>query len=564
MTSRWRALLVATILAFPATESGLAQDKPPQASSSPTDLSPAICRTPLTQVSAAGFTLACNKRIPMGTFLGAYLASGIDGVGDCVKRCTAESKCVAFSLDNRDDVKRVCTLFGSIESQANAQDWIVGVRIPDKPVFRTTPIGRDADIHWLQNPPVTFPNVTKGSTELPRFNPTESTPTFDSSPFGQYTTVFHPKTISSITGEKAPTDAGAWINIPAATDPKNIVIDGKPLVQTPDMKALQLVYFATDRTLQKGALTEASFTDIPTLQLTYGYAMVSIPGTHDIGNIERPKFKWYKLGFEAESDAKDFRVKAISALDRGTFVDQLKTDSDSVMLFIHGYNNSFTDAIFKAAQIAFDANFSGTVVVFSWPSAGNPLEYDKDRESAEAASPHLAQLLQLISSEIGKKNIYVVAHSMGNEILANALQQDALSKASLSFSEIVMAAPDVDKNVYLSKADQIRSVAKNITLYASAADKALLASGAKTVGTRIGYVGKDGPMIFPGIETIDVTAVGDDMFGLDHSTFSTSRAVLDDVGHLLRSLTHLAPDLRTPTLRMMPDRQHVQYWLYPP
>jgi len=153
---------------------------------------------------------------------------------------------------------------------------------------------------------------------------------------------------------------------------------------------------------------------------------------------------------------------------------------------------------------------------------------------------------------------------MGNEILVNALRQIALSKAPVAISELVMAAPDVDKNVYLSKADQIRSVTKNITLYASAADKALLASGEKTFGSRTGYVGTNGPNIFPGIETIDVTAVGDDMFGLNHSTFSTSRAVLDDVGRLLRSLAHLSPDMRTPTLRLMPDKAHVQYWLYPP
>ncbi len=402
--------------------------------------------------------------------------------------------------------------------------------------------------------------MTKASSEITGFNQAKGAAPAGG-PFSQYSNIFHSKTIASITGKKDPTDAGAWVNIPAPSDPKNIVINGKPLIPSPDVKSLQPVYFATDRTLQVGPLTESSFTDAPTLELAYGYTVVSIPSVHVIGNVERPKFKWYKLGVEAESDAQHFRVKAIATLDRSTLVSQLKVDSDSIMLFIHGYNVSFTDAIYKAAQIAFDANFAGTVLVFSWPSAGNLFKYDKDRESAEAASPHLAELLQLVSSEIGKKNVYVVAHSMGNEILVNALRQIALSKAPVAISELVMAAPDVDKNVYLSKADQIRSVTKNITLYASAADKALLASGEKTFGSRTGYVGTNGPNIFPGIETIDVTAVGDDMFGLNHSTFSTSRAVLDDVGRLLRSLAHLSPDMRTPTLRLMPDKAHVQYWL---
>jgi hypothetical protein len=210
------------------------------------------------------------------------------------------------------------------------------------------------------------------------------------------------------------------------------------------------------------------------------------------------------------------------------------------------------------------ANFAGTVLVFSWPSAASLVKYDEDRESAEFAVPHLAQTFRLLTDEIGKKNVYIVAHSMGNQVLVNALLQSALSKANLTITELVMAAPDVDKDVFGTKVDQIRTVAKNITLYASAADKALLASGEKSFGTRLGYVGANGPNVFAGIDVIDVTAVGDDMLGLDHGTFSSSRAVLDDLGRLIRSLTHLPPDVRTPTLRFMPDKAHVEYWLYPP
>jgi esterase/lipase superfamily enzyme len=333
---------------------------------------------------------------------------------------------------------------------------------------------------------------------------------------------------------------------------------------TPDMKALQPVYFATDRTRVQGAPLEESFAGGRDPNLTYGRAIVSIPKSHEIGNVERPKFRFIRLGVEPETDADHFRIKDIAWLDRGTLVDQLKGGADSVLLFIHGYNVSFADAIFKAAQIAFDANFAGTVLVFSWPSAGSLVKYDEDRESAEFAVPHLAQTFRLLTDEIGKKNVYIVAHSMGNQVLVDALLESALSKANLTITELVMAAPDVDKDVFGTKVDQVRAVAKNITLYASAADKALLASGEKSFGTRLGYVGKNGPNVFDGIDVIDVTAVGDDMLGLDHGTFSSSRAVLDDLGRLIRSLTHLPPDVRTPTLKFMPDKAHVEYWLYPP
>jgi hypothetical protein len=60
-----------------------------------------------------------------------------------------------------------------------------------------------------------------------------------------------------------------------------------------------------------------------------------------------------------------------------------------------------------------------------------------------------------------------------------------------------------------------------------------------------------------------VTAVGDDMLGLDHGTFSSSRVLIDDLGRLIRSVKHMEPESRTPELRLMPDKAHLQYWLYP-
>ena len=335
--------------------------------------------------------------------------------------------------------------------------------------------------------------------------------------------------------------------------------------KAPGIMALQPVFFATDRTVTAGPLREASFTDTPADEMTYGHKVVSIPKSHRHGKVERPEFKWagyIPLGYEAEKDADHFRIKALGPLDREAFTQRLKNDADSVLLFIHGYNTSFSDAVFKAAQIAYDANFAGSVLAFSWPSAGNLFKYDKDAVSAEFAGPHLAKILGLVTEDIGKKNIYIVAHSMGNKVLVDALQQAALSKAKVTITELVMAAPDVDTRVFRSKLEQFRSVATNITMYASSADKALLASGVKTFGTRAGYVADNGrPEYFSGIEVIDVTAVGDDMLG--HGTYASSRAVLEDLAHLLRSLTHLPPNARIPTLKFMPDKANVEYWLYP-
>ena len=334
------------------------------------------------------------------------------------------------------------------------------------------------------------------------------------------------------------------------------------------IKALQPVYFATNRTINDEAqLQVSSLTAGRSMKIKYGATLVSIPKNHAIGHVERPTWwrTWWSswLGYNKEADEDHFRIHRIVILTRDKFVDALRSDSDSVLLFVHGYNVPFEDAIFKAAQIAYDANFDGKVLVFSWPSAGEPYKYDYDRESAQFSGGDLLKVLQILTEELGDMRVYVVAHSLGNQILVDALQQAALSKINLRISELVMAAPDVDKDVFMKKAKQIASVAKNMTMYASSADKALLASDKKAWGTRMGYIDSRGPNLVEGVETIDVTAVGNDMFGLNHSTYA-SRAVLEDLGHIIRSKIHEVPDGRSPTLKFMPDKEHVKYWLFPP
>ena len=449
---------------------------------------------------AGTFMLRCGRRVPAGVFLGAFKSPADDAVGDCVKRCTADDKCQAFTLSSPDGpIERFCALYSAPDGYVPTEAWVSGVRL--------APVSESGDD--LKN----LERALKGDVDLPALR---------------------------------------------GLVPPPVVLPGA------DVKALQPVYYATDRkSAAPGTPLEGAFTAHRSMSISYGVSIVSIPKNHTMGNVERPQFSILRLGREAETDADHFRIKSITPLDRDSFVTELKGGADDVLLFIHGYNVPFADALFKAAQIAFDANFAGSVVLFSWPSAGELFKYEQDRESAEFAVPHLAQILSLLSGEIGKKDVYIVAHSLGNRVLVDAIVQSALAKANLTINELVMAAPDIDRDVFASKADQLRSIAKYMTLYVSATDKALLASGRISFGNRLGYVGPDGPIILPGVEVIDVTAVGDDMFGLNHSTFSGSRAVLDDLGRLIRSLTHLKPDQRTPALRLMPDQARVQYWLYP-
>jgi esterase/lipase superfamily enzyme len=129
-------------------------------------------------------------------------------------------------------------------------------------------------------------------------------------------------------------------------------------------------------------------------------------------------------------------------------------------------------------------------------------------------------------------------------------RQDA---AALRLNELLMAAPDVDRDNFKDLASAARTVTSGMTLYASSVDKALILS--KTLAgqvPRAGDVLLDGPIVVPQIDSIDVTALGEEILGLNHSTYAQTRSILNDVSILIQS-GRRPPDTRLAEIRGRPE-----------
>jgi len=118
----------------------------------------------------------------------------------------------------------------------------------------------------------------------------------------------------------------------------------------------------------------------------------------------------------------------------------------------------------------------------------------------------------------------------------DALSNSAATQSPAEIAQLVMAAPDVDRDMFLQAIPKIARVTKGLTLYASAHDKALRLSK-RVAGDipRAGDVPASGPIVAALLATIDVSAIGDELFGLNHSTFATTRNVLNDLKILLET-----------------------------
>ncbi len=237
-----------------------------------------------------------------------------------------------------------------------------------------------------------------------------------------------------------------------------------------------------------------------------------------------------------------------------------KTYKDQALIFIHGYNCSFDNAIYRLAQITHDLKFDGAPFLYSWPSRGELSGYTYDRTSNEQAEPFMREFVELVAKKSGAKQVSVIAHSMGNQLTLRVLHE--LKSAKIAINQIILAAPDVDRDSFENIAREMKGLSKGITLYAAANDKALLAARKFHGGVpRAGDVPATGPVVVPGVDTIDVTALSTDSLGLNHSTYAERTVLIDDIGRLLMLGTR-PPIKRTPALIRVPAGA-AEYWRFP-
>ena len=291
--------------------------------------------------------------------------------------------------------------------------------------------------------------------------------------------------------------------------------------------------------------------------LELGHCEVSVPRIHRTGELEGPSL----LRFEFKEDTRKHVVLlSTDTLPASEFHDELAeqmaaSTSGDAFVFVHGYNVSFDDAARRAAQLAYDLPYTGTPILFSWPSQAGVLQYPVDENNAEWAAPHLKALLADLVAEHGGERVNLIAHSMGNRVLTGALRLLAAEREPPKFREIVLAAPDIDADIFRRDIGPVLTkVAHRVTLYASSKDDALALSKSLHGAPRAGDSG-DLLTLVPGIDTIDVSVVDTSLLG--HSYYGNSVTVLDDLFHLLGS--NLPPEERT---WLTPDeRDGMRFWV---
>jgi esterase/lipase superfamily enzyme len=321
---------------------------------------------------------------------------------------------------------------------------------------------------------------------------------------------------------------------------------GGPGDQPPDDRTTQVtVFYATDRTRSQDASIQYASARNEAETLALGQITIGVPRDHRLGDVERPGvWTLYR-----EDPDQHFVMLDSRELTYDGFYERLRTRVTESMgkeafVFVHGFNVQFMDAVYRTAQMAYDLKFDGAPILYSWPSAASltPIGYATDSGNSEWTVAHLRWFLADVAARSGAQRIHLIAHSMGNKALVNALNR--MPRAGVkTFSHVMLTAPDMDAATFVQLTDAIKGHAETTTLYASENDAALLASKKLQTYRRAGDT-SGGVVVVDGIDTVDVSAVDTNFIG--HFYYGENRSVLSD---MFLVLTQNLPPSQRPSLR---------------
>ena len=270
--------------------------------------------------------------------------------------------------------------------------------------------------------------------------------------------------------------------------------------------------------------------------LSFADISVSIPpdSARQVGEVQWPD--------QVPGDgAKSFVTLRADHIDtdmaRKRFYERIGKAGGRVLVFVHGYNTRFEEAVYRLAQIVHDSRAPVVPVLFTWPSRGKLLAYAYDRESANYSRDALELVLQELSRNPSVKEVSVLAHSMGNWVTIEALRQMAIRDRGIhaKIKTVMLASPDVDVDVFHKQILAIGPKRPPFILFTSRDDVALSVSSRVSGATvRLGSID---PSVEPNkslfeqerILAVDLTDVKS-RDSLNHGKFAESPDVVRLIG----------------------------------
>ncbi|MDZ4136696.1 MAG: alpha/beta hydrolase [Paracoccaceae bacterium] len=250
-----------------------------------------------------------------------------------------------------------------------------------------------------------------------------------------------------------------------------------------------------------------------------------------------------------------------------------KSDRKEVMIFVHGFRNSFDDAQASLASIWHYSGRIGVPVVYTWP-ANNPgmFGYFKDRESGEFSIYHFKEFLRMLAEIPELEDINIIAHSRGTDVATSALREMMIAeraaghipRKSMKINNLILVAPDLDFGVVRQRliAERFGTAFGQITIYLNPRDGSLGLAQTLMAGTRLGRIsfqdlGESERESFRRIRNVNFIDVESVSRAREHSYFHNNPSVVSDIVLTLRT------DARPGTTTRPLEQRDFNFWNLP-
>lgn len=161
------------------------------------------------------------------------------------------------------------------------------------------------------------------------------------------------------------------------------------------------------------------------------------------------------------------------------------TDRKEVFVFVHGYNNTFEDAVLVMGELWHYFGREGVPIAYSWPAGSGGLlrGYTEDRESGEFTVYHLKEAIRAIAAHPEVRKIHFIAHSRGTDVFTAAFRELVIehraaglsTRNDLKLGHVIIAAPDLDAEVFGQRfgRERLAPASETFTIYVSPTDRAI-------------------------------------------------------------------------------------------
>jgi esterase/lipase superfamily enzyme len=200
-----------------------------------------------------------------------------------------------------------------------------------------------------------------------------------------------------------------------------------------------------------------------------------------------------------------------------------------VFVFVHGFNTTFAEGLYRQAQMSHDFRSPGLSINFAWPSAGRVTAYATDREAVLVARDRLQELLQLLARSKADR-VVVLGHSMGTMVVMEAMRQIALldDRAVLDKTDAVaLMAADLDVEVFRGQMKPLAEDGVDVFVFTSSRDNALrLSARLRGSGERLGTISDASRVGDLPVTVIDLSNYRGEGDALGHFKVATSPALI--------------------------------------